>query len=353
VGSHDPKFVANPGVTVWRVLDPGTIDPSFLYFAMQGSHFMDQVWAEAGNTDTFPYVSLTQQRRLILRYPEIETQREIARALGALDDKIALLRDTNATLEALAQALFKSWFVDFDPVRAKADGQDPEGVPPEMADLFPSEFQDSELGAIPKGWGVGTLSDIFEIQGGTQPPASEFLEHPKDGYVRLLQIRDFSTDAHKTYIPKTKKLRLVEVDDVLIGRYGSGSGDAKKDSLGRLLRGLSGAINVAVVKTIPKIQNSKEYIAALVGSGMFYRFVVGGSARAVQAGFRQEDLEFHKVVIPPGWVFEAFEELASAIWERRKMIWGEAESLGAIRNTLLPRLMSGKLRFPTPEEISA
>jgi len=320
--------------------------PDYLYYWLTspvGQQYLFSRVSQVGVPQIQTPLSTLRQAELLV--PPIPEQLGITKVLGVIDDKIDLLRETNATLEAIAQALFKSWFVDFDPVRAKAEGRDPEGLPPEVADLFPSEFEDSELGAIPKGWQVGSLADVFDIQGGTQPPASEFVDQPQEGYVRLLQIRDFASDSHKTFIPHTKKLRMVEVDDVLIGRYGSGSGDQKKDSLGRLLRGLSGAINVAVVKTIPKIRNSREYISALVGSGLFYRFIVGGSARAVQAGFRQEDLAFHKVAIPPQWVFDSFESLASPIWEKRKAQDREVEALCDLRDTLLPRLMSGKLRI--------
>jgi type I restriction enzyme S subunit len=107
-GDDAPNFVPNPGVTIWRSTYPDILDPVYLYFFMQTSTFMDQVWAEAGNTDTFPYVSLTQQRGLNISFPCVSRQRAIARVLGALDDKIGLNRRINETLEAMARALFKS-----------------------------------------------------------------------------------------------------------------------------------------------------------------------------------------------------------------------------------------------------
>ena len=89
--------------------------------------------------------------------PPLNIQHEIAVTLGALDDRIALLRETNATLEAIAQALFKSWFVDFDPVRAKQQGRPPESLDPAIAALFPDDFEATELGRVPKGWSISTL----------------------------------------------------------------------------------------------------------------------------------------------------------------------------------------------------
>lgn len=101
--------------------------------------------------------------------PPLAEQRAIAHILGSLDDKIENLRKQSETLEAMARAVFKSWFVDFDPVRAKAEGRDP-GLPPHIADLFPARFVDSELGEIPEGWEVGTIGNIAEVAAGKRPP---------------------------------------------------------------------------------------------------------------------------------------------------------------------------------------
>lgn len=280
----------------------------------------------------------------------LQEQRQISNILGTLDDKIELNRKTNETLEGIAKGLFKSWFVDFDPVRAKAEGR-PTGLPDEISELFPDSFEESELGEIPSGWECRPLSDFFSIQGGSQPPAKTFIDDPREGYVRLLQIRDFLGDSHLTFVPEAKNLRLVSEDDVLIGRYGSGSGKFMDDSLGRPLRGLSGAINVAVVRTIPKQSNMVELIYAMVLSGWFYRQIVGGSARAVQAGFRKEDLDLIPFALPPDQVLDVFQELGGNIWEKSKLLTAEINTLSLLRDALLPRLISGELRVPDAEKM--
>jgi len=343
-------FVTNPGTTIWRSLDKDLLNQRYLYFYMSSKIFQDRLFSEVGHTSTFDYVSLTQQRTLPVVIPEIRLQRHIAHILGTLDDKIELNRKTNETLEAMAKALFKSWFVDFDPVRAKAEGRST-GLPAEISDLFPDSFEDSELGEIPSGWGVRPLSDIFSIQGGSQPPAKTFVDMPGNGYVRLLQIRDFIGDNHLTYVPESKNLRIVGEDDVLIGRYGSGSGKFMDDSLGRPLRGLSGAINVAVVKTLPRQNNMIELIYCMVLSGWFYRQIVGGSSRAVQAGFRKEDLDLIPFPMPPNSILDAFQEIGSKIWHRTKALDVQTKSLCQIRDSLLPKLISGEIRIPDAEKM--
>jgi len=131
VPGEAPAFVCSPQTTFWRSLNPETIDRRFLYAYMHGDEFSEQWRARKGETDMADYVSLTAQRQFTIRLPSINTQRAIGGLLGALDEKINLNRETNRVLAALASALFKSWFVDFDPVVAKRDGKTLVGVPPD------------------------------------------------------------------------------------------------------------------------------------------------------------------------------------------------------------------------------
>nr|WP_272888999.1 restriction endonuclease subunit S [Stutzerimonas stutzeri] len=288
-------------------------------------------------------------KKMLVATPSLFAQDQVISILGSIDDRITLLRETNATLEAIAQALFKSWFVDFDPVRAKAEGRQPEGMDAPTAALFPDSFEESELGLVPKGWGVVPFLDACDLQGGAQPPAATFIDEPRDGYVRLLQIRDFSTDAHKTYIPDTGKLKKVTEDDVLIGRYGSASGDKAKDSLGRVCRGLSGSYNVALMKLCP-VQVGREYAFQMVSDSSFYRYLQGVSSKAVQSGFSKAELGQYKVIMPSSDLAEAFEQFGKAVWERVKANRELAQTLTQLRDTLLPRLISGQLRLPEAQE---
>ena len=284
----------------------------------------------------------------VVPLPPLATQRAIAALLGGIDDRITLLRETNATLEAIAQALFKSWFVDFDPVRAKMEGRTPEGMDEATAALFPDGFETSELGEVPRGWRVMPFLDACDMQGGAQPPASQFVDTPIDGYVRLLQIRDFSSDAHKTYVPIEKKLKLATEDDVLIGRYGSASGDKAKDSLGRVCRGLAGAYNVALMKLAP-IEIGREFALQLVDDPRFYQYLQGVSSKAVQSGFSKKELGQYKVVVPPAPLTKLYEQFGEAVWQRSKELRSQAQTLSTLRDALLPRLISGQLRIPNAE----
>ena len=156
------QFVYSPQLCYWRSLDREVIDPHFLYCWMRSPEFFGQFRSVAGKTDMADYVSLTDQRHMFITLPPVAEQRAIAHVLGALDDKIELNRRMSATLEAMVLALFKCWFVHFDPVRTKLEGRDT-CLPEHVAALFPCKLVESATGAVPKGWDVVSLSHIIDI----------------------------------------------------------------------------------------------------------------------------------------------------------------------------------------------
>ena len=165
-----PEFVCSPQTTFYRTLNEDELDRTYLFQFLKSRDFQNELASIAGETDMAGYASLTNQRRLHLALPPIKEQRSIAHILGTLDDKIELNRRMNATLEAMAQSLFQSWFVDFDPVRAKAAGQSPAGMDPATADLFPAGFEGSELGEIPKRWEVCPIGEVLStLETGRRP----------------------------------------------------------------------------------------------------------------------------------------------------------------------------------------
>ncbi|EIC20147.1 restriction endonuclease S subunit [Thiorhodovibrio frisius] len=318
------------------------IDRHYLFYSLRSEYARHQIFWNEGTGSTVSNVRIPALKSL--RIPRLgEVEGLIGALLGALDDKIELNRQTNETLEALARALFKDWFVDFGPTRTKAEGGAPY-LAPELWALFPDALDDEDK---PVGWESKPLSSFMSFRGGSQPPAKEFISEPKPGYTRLLQIRDFDTDAHITYVPDSTRLRKVSIDDICIGRYGTGSGD-KKDSLGRLCRGLSGAINVALVRVEPRFP-CREWLATYIGSGEFRQQISGGSARAVQAGFRKVDLDHILIPRAPDEVYQAFETFGELVWESAKRLSAESTTLAQTRDLLLPKLMSGEIRLRDAE----
>ncbi|HNY43013.1 MAG TPA: restriction endonuclease subunit S, partial [Bryobacteraceae bacterium] len=159
----------------------GFLDNAYLLYLFQTEEMQEQLKSRATGT-TVLGIKQSELRKLGIRIPPFALQRSATGVLKALDDRITLLRETNATLEAIAQALFKSWFVDFDPVHAKQAGRAPEGMDEATAALFPDEFEESELGSVPRGWRVGSLSDLSVLN----PESWSAKSHPETlAYVDL------------------------------------------------------------------------------------------------------------------------------------------------------------------------
>ena len=162
-------------------IDPSVADPTFVSYVLRSPLFRDFIWTHGGGGAVQPNINAQVLGSFEFPLPSLAQQRRVAHILGDLDDKIELNRRMSQTLEATARALFKSWFVDFDPVRAKAEGRDP-GLPEHLARLFPGSFEDSELGEMPAGWCIATLGDVAVSPRRPVKP-SEF--HPATTYIGL------------------------------------------------------------------------------------------------------------------------------------------------------------------------
>lgn len=350
VGSDAPDFVANPGVTVYRATCPELLDANYLYYFMQAPFFMRQVWAEAGNTDTFPYVSLTQQRKLKVSFPEIKVQRAIGEILGAIDDRIRLLRETNATLEAIAQALFKSWFVDFDPVRAKVEGRQPEGMDAVTAALFPDSFEKSESAVVPKGWRVLPFTETITVIGGGTPKTS--VSEYWNGEIPWFSVVDAPNTAD-VFVLDTEKHISIE---------GLKNSSAKLLPIGTTIISARGTVGrLALVGSQMAMNQSCYGLCGKPGDAYFTYF---STCRLVEAlkqrahgsvfdTITRDTLAGVDVTYPTVAVINAFESFLSPLLGRVKSNIKQAKSLTQLRDTLLPRLISGQLRLPEADALVA
>ena len=217
-GFHDTVKVKGPGVTIGRsgasfgvaaytekdywplntalyVTDFKGNDPKFVFY------FLKQFDFSAFNSGSAqPSLNRNNLYPVSICVPFPDEQKLISQFLCALDDRIALLRETNATLEAIAQALFKSWFVDFDPVRAKQQGRNPEGVDSATAALFPDSFEESELGLVPSGWKLKSIGDISEILNGYAFKSEDYVE--QESSIFVLRTTNFSDDGYAKRLTK-------------------------------------------------------------------------------------------------------------------------------------------------------
>lgn len=296
--------------------------PKYLYYVF--SQLGRELEAAGGGGSVYTNVSKSKFSDIEIPAPSIQEQAAISELLGLLDDRITLLRETNATLEAIAQALFKSWFVDFDPVRAKQEGRAPEGMDEATAALFPDSFEESELGLVPKGWRVGSFADVCIISSGKRPPdrsdtARDACSIPLYGGAGVMGYTSAS---------------LFDVPKIVTGRVGT---------LGKVHIAYPpfwASDNVLVVTP-----NDKTLFSVVL-HWLRSVDVVALNRGSTQPLLTQRDLGAQPGVIPHSSVVVEFEDVVSPLYQQIREQEHQAQTLAALRDTLLPRLISGQLRLP-------
>ncbi len=320
-------------------VDPERADPRFIFYFYRSSFGQHEIMSRVNPTGV-PCISkpLTSLRQFGVRLPrDIEEQRAIAHILGTLDDKIELSRPMNETLEAMARALFKSWFVDFDPVRAKAEGRDP-GQPEHLADLFPDSFEDSEVGEIPKGWRVGTLGDFAALNPeswskDTRPDTIHYVDLSNTKWGRIESVT-----THTRQDAPSRAQRVLRSGDTIVGTVRPGNGSYAFVAV----EGLTGSTGFAVLR--PQRQEYREYvyIAATTAENIedLARLADGAAYPAV----RPEVVAATVSVRPPDFVLTSFAKAAAPLLAKIAATERESRTLATLRDTLLPKLISGELR---------
>ena len=280
----------------------------------------------------------------------------IVHILGTLDDKIELNRRMNETLEAMARALFKSWFVDFDPVRAKAEGRD-SGLPQSLADLFPARLVQSELGEIPEGWSVETLSDHFEAVKGVSYKGSGLGANgvPLHNLNSIHEGGGYKYEGIKYYSGEHAERHVVLPGDVIVANTEQGH-ERLLIGFAALVPSVYGNYGIAShhiyrVRPKPGSQLKASYLCFLLNSPQMHD-VVSGFANGTTVNMLPLDaLQKPLVVCPPSKLVEAFDELATNAGQRCEEMLSESRTLAALRDTLLPKLVSGEIRVSEAEKI--
>ena len=274
-------------------------------------------------------------RTITLRLPPLPEQRAIARALGALDDKIELNRRTNETLEAMARALFKSWFVDFAPVRAKAEGRDT-GLPDHIANLFPDRLVDSELGEIPEGWRVGKLANMSTASRQGVDPANLDGDMPYIGLEHMPR-RSISLADWGNVEKVTSNKSIFKKGDILFGKlrpYFHKVGVAPID----------GVCSTDIVVIVPKAMEWSAFATACVSSVDFIDYTDRSSTGTKMPRTSWKTMSAYPLCLPETPVIRAFQNIVQPILDRIITNIHEVRPLSALRGTLLPKLVSGQLR---------
>jgi type I restriction enzyme S subunit len=331
----------------------GVVHPPYVAFYL--GHPLVREWiVRHAHGATMPNLNTSILSALPFVLPPLEEQRAIAHILGTLDDKIELNRRTNETLEAMARAIFKSWFVDFDPVRAKASGEPPKsicrrlGLTPEFLALFPNRLEESELGEIPTGWVVSTIDGLAQIVGGGTPSTKEEVFW-KDGQNYWATPKDLSKLATPVLLATERK-----ISDLGLSQIGSGLLPR-----GTVLLSSRAPIGYRAITEVPVAIN-QGFIAMQPNKGVSRLFLLYWAEWAHQEIISRANgstfLEISKgsfrpipLVTPPDSIFRAFDQILGPVYGQ--IVSNECESIliSEERDTLLPQLLSGKLSVPVEE----
>ncbi len=338
----DVEFALGQNLVLLRA-DGTKVFPPFLRWLVRSPEWWEQIGKFLNVGAVFDSLRCADVPSFMLAVPPLGEQRAIAHILGSLDDKIELNQRMNETLEEMARALFNSWFVDFDPVRAKAEGRDP-GLPKPLADLFPARLVDSELGEIPEAWEVGTLASASALNPeawtkNTRPAHIEYVDLSNTKWGRIETITRYaSQDA------PSRAQRVLRPGDTIVGTVRPGNGSYALVTEG----GLTGSTGFAVLR--PKSADFAQfiYLAATRRENIeaLAHLADGGAYPAV----RPEVVAATPSALPSREVLSAFSRLLSAPFAKIALNNRESRTLGSLRDGLLPKLVSGELRVKDAEK---
>ena len=321
-------------------------DPRFVSYFLRSLDF-----SAYSDKAAVPGLNRNDLHTVQVSLPGLPEQRAIAHILGTLDDKIELNRRMNETLEAMARALFKSWFVDFDPVRAKAECRDT-GLPRDIADLFPDSFEDSALGEIPQGWKVKPVADLAIVAGGTTPSTKE-PEYWDGGTHAWATPKDLSGLSVPVLLDTERR-----ITDAGLSQIGSGllpKGTVLLSSrapIGYLaVTEIPAAINQGFIAMTPKVGAPSVFL--LLWARMAHAEILSRANGSTFLEISQASFRPIPVVTPSADVMRAFESLARPLHERIVESVRESRTLAALRDELLSRLISGDLRVTCSDSLIA
>lgn len=279
--------------------------------------------------------------RIPIALPKRSHQTAIADVLESLDDRITLLRETNATLGAIAQALFKSWFVDFDPVRAKAEGRQPEGMDATTAALFPDRFEESEPRLVPEGWVVRSLDSIADFLNGL---ALQKFPPSQDSWlpvIKIAQLRKGDTVGADRAGRNIKPEYVIHNGDVLF----SWSGSLEVV----IWCGGEGALNQHLFK-VTSAEFPKWFYYLWTRNHLPAFQQIAASKATTMGHIQRKHLTEAKVLVPPAELIQRLGTRIEPLVDRWLANAVQAQTLTQLRDTLLPRLISGQLRLPEAEK---
>ena len=300
------------------------IEPLFLSFFLNSEETKRWLVTHAVGSN-MPNLNTDILANVPISYPTLDMQKEIANTLNYFDQKISVNKKINDNLEQQAKLLYDYWFTQFDFPNEKGEPYRTSGGKMVWSEVLKRD--------VPAQWKVVSFLEVVSWESNSQPPKSEFIYEPKDGYVRFIQNRDYDSDTHKTYIPLTKNLSIVDRYDILMDKYG----DA-----GAVRYGIEGAFNVALGKISVRNSNQREYVRSFLESDGIYNYLHNSCTASTRASLSEANLSMLNIAIPSEQVLLEYEQLLRKIRTTILQNNDETARLTELRDWILPMLMNGQ-----------
>jgi len=343
------RYLHNQRLGKVIILPHAPVRKDFLYYLFRIKPYQNEVLASAIGT-TVKHTSPKRIKAFKFFLPPEEEQQAIAHILGTLDDKIELNQQMNRDLEAITRAIFKSWFMDFDPVRAKMEGYQPVGMNAETAALFPDSFEDSHLGEIPKGWKVSSIGELVRIFGGSTPSTKESA-YWEGGTIHWATPKDLASLSSPVIIDTERRITEFGLQRISSGLLPKGTVLlSSRAPIGYLaIAEVPMAINQGFIALICDRELPNHYILQWVRANM--AIIQGRANGTTFLEISKTNFRPIPVVIPTQDVLQQFTDQIEVIHRQIVNNIGQSHSLAAIRDALLPKLMSGEIRIKDAEKL--
>jgi type I restriction enzyme S subunit len=342
-----------PGIELHHLAACRT-DTDYAYYLTKSEEVRGYSISQMTGTSGRQRVPTEALDHLLVLVPPLSEQRAIAHILGTLDDKIELNRRMNETLEAMARALFKSWFVDFDPVRANAEGRDP-GLPKRLADHLTDRVADSELGEIPEVWEVQTMSEHVDAVKGVSYKGSGLADSgmPLHNLNSVYEGGGYKYEGIKYYNGEFAERHIVHPGDVIVANTEQGH-DRLLIGYAAVVPRVFGEAGIAshhIYRLRPKHQSplTAAYLCHLLNSPQMHDRVSGYANGTTVNMLPIDGVQKPKFILPPTPLVQAFDKLATQDESRREELVVESGTLATLRDALLHKLISGEIRVKNAE----
>ncbi|MGR5540542.1 restriction endonuclease subunit S [Vibrio campbellii] len=345
----------NQHVAILRVA-PEEFDHRYLRYFLTSTKMQNYLLTIASTGGTRNALTKSMLESLEVSKPSLDVQRRIGNVLENFESKIELNSRTNQTLEQMAQAIFKSWFVDFDPVKAKMNGEQPEGMDAATASLFPEKLVESELGLIPEGWSIQTIKSLSEkISKGTTPSKKDLASATDEPSIRFLKVKDIDDQGEilrdklevipeSIHVSKLKR-SILEREDILFSIAGT---------IGRVAIVDQDLDNVNTNQAVAfvRLKDKQTYLPLVYMSMRENRLqqkAISSIVQGVQANLSLANVGDMEVIVPSEDILNLWNKHYSSILQMIKSNFAQSRQLAALRDTLLPKLLSGEIELDVAE----